>query len=174
MLGRVLGSGFQQNEYRREMSRMDISRVELVSRFRLTSDEDLTRRLTACTLTPLAVEIAEAELRLRGVNIFVNRSADVESSDEHEDAPEADLVTVAIFSNPLQASVLPACLESEGVFAHVWGEHLGIANIFPATQPFRRVPRTAGAGVADHQSRHQHLPHQTSRRAAQKSRQRLH
>jgi hypothetical protein len=26
--------------------------------------------------------------------------------------------------------VLRACLESHGIFAYVWGEHLGIANIF--------------------------------------------
>jgi len=26
--------------------------------------------------------------------------------------------------------VLRACLESHGIFAYVWGEHLGVANIF--------------------------------------------
>lgn len=51
---------------------------------------------------------------------------------DDSDAPDddIDLVTVAQFSNPLKASVLRACLESHGVFAYVWGEHLGVANIF--------------------------------------------
>jgi putative signal transducing protein len=46
---------------------------------------------------------------------------------------DIDLVTVAQFSDPLKANVLRACLESHGIFAYVWGEHLGIANIFLST-----------------------------------------
>jgi hypothetical protein len=51
---------------------------------------------------------------------------------DDSDAPDddIDLVTVAQFSDPLKANVLRACLESNGIFAYVWGEHLGVANIF--------------------------------------------
>ena len=41
-----------------------------------------------------------------------------------------DLMTVAEFWNPLEANVLRAYLESQGIFVHVWGEHLGVTHIF--------------------------------------------
>ena len=46
---------------------------------------------------------------------------------------DIDLVTVAQFSDPLKANVLRAYLESHGIFAYIWGEHLGVANIFLST-----------------------------------------
>ena len=49
---------------------------------------------------------------------------------ERDRPDDIDLVTVAILQDPLNANVLRACLESHGIFAYVWGEHLGIANIF--------------------------------------------
>jgi hypothetical protein len=39
------------------------------------------------------------------------------------------LVTVAEFWNPIEASVVRACLESFGISVHVWGEHLASGNI---------------------------------------------
>jgi hypothetical protein len=55
-------------------------------------------------------------------------------TDLTKDAPDdIDLVTVAILENPINANVLRACLESHGIFACIWGEHLGIANIFLST-----------------------------------------
>jgi hypothetical protein len=45
------------------------------------------------------------------------------------DIDKDDLVTIKHFVNPLQASLARSQLESEGIFVHLWGEHLGIANI---------------------------------------------
>ena len=42
----------------------------------------------------------------------------------------AKLVTVAEFWDPLQASLLRAFLEAHGIFAFVWGEHLGTGHAF--------------------------------------------
>jgi len=53
-----------------------------------------------------------------------------ESDDSDAPDDDIDLVTVAQFSNPLKANVLRACLESHGIFAYVWGEHLGVTHIF--------------------------------------------
>lgn len=43
---------------------------------------------------------------------------------------QTDLVTVAEFWDPLQANLLRACLEAHGIFAYVWGEHLGTGYAF--------------------------------------------
>lgn len=53
-------------------------------------------------------------------------------TEQENDGPDddIDLVTVAQFSDPLKANVLRACLDSHGIFAYVWGEHLGVAHIF--------------------------------------------
>jgi len=45
------------------------------------------------------------------------------------DSP-AKLVTVAEFWDPLQANLLRAFLEAHGIFAFVWGEHLGTGYAF--------------------------------------------
>jgi hypothetical protein len=55
---------------------------------------------------------------------------DESKEDLTEPGEDIDLVPVAYFTDPLQANVLRACLESHGIFAYVWGEHLGIAHIF--------------------------------------------
>jgi len=92
--------------------------------------------LQAGTLTPLALEIAEREARSRGLEVAATTpepvATDVGAEADAGDAPDEDidLVTVAQFSNPLKANVLRACLESHGIFAYCWGEHLGVANIF--------------------------------------------
>ena len=112
---------------------MDISEADLTEHFRALSDEALLERLRAGGLTPLALEVAEREARSRDLEIPVDESEDAEDAAElHEsDIPDdVDLVTVAQFSNPLKANVLRACLESHGIFAYVWGEHLGVAHIF--------------------------------------------
>lgn len=82
------------------------------------------------TLTPLALEVALDELRSRGIQVIAD-SDQIGKRDESADPdPDVDLITVARFSNPLEANVLRACLESHGIFAFVWGEHLGTAHIF--------------------------------------------
>jgi hypothetical protein len=45
------------------------------------------------------------------------------------DEGDLELVTVHRLTNPLTANVLRACLESHGIYVHLWGEHLGTAHI---------------------------------------------
>lgn len=109
---------------------MEISRQDLAERFQALSDDVLLDRVHAGTLTPLALEVALDELRSRGIQVIAD-SDQIEERDESADPDQdVDLVTVARFSNPLEANVLRACLESHGIFAFVWGEHLGTAHIF--------------------------------------------
>jgi hypothetical protein len=113
---------------------MEISEADLTKHFRELSDEALLEQLRAGTLTPFALEVAEREARSRDLEIPDAEPVDTDAeADSHEsDGPDEDidLVTVAQFTNPLKANVLRACLESHGIFAYVWGEHLGVANIF--------------------------------------------
>ncbi len=114
---------------------MDVAEADLTEHFRALSDEALLERLRAGTLTPLALEIARREARSRTLDIAASDPAAADDalaeSDEGEGHDDGiDLVTVAHFTNPLKANVLRACLESHGIFAYVWGEHLGVAHIF--------------------------------------------
>lgn len=109
---------------------MDISREHLTARFRELSDQELLDRFQSDTLTPLAHEVAGIELRSRGID---HASSLVDKSTATDDPPiraEADLVTVAQFWNPIQANLVRSLLESEGIFVHMWGEHLGTAHMF--------------------------------------------
>lgn len=111
---------------------MDVSREELRERFREFSDEELLRHFKSGTLTPLAAAVASEALRLRGIeppSAETLGSTAIPAEEEEQEKGEIDLVTVAEFQNPLQANLLRACLESHGMFAYVWGEHLGMANI---------------------------------------------
>jgi hypothetical protein len=113
---------------------VDVSATDLTEHFRALSDEALLERLRAGTLTALALEVAEREARSRRLEIpsaqpEVDGVAEPDPSGNPDD-DDIDLVTVAQFSNPLKANVLRACLESHGIFAYVWGEHLGVAHIF--------------------------------------------
>lgn len=112
---------------------MDVSREELRESFRGFSDEELLRHFKSGTLTPLAADVASEALRLRGIETppaETHGSAAIPA--EEQENGEIDLVTVAEFQNPLRANLLRACLESHGIFAYVWGEHLGMANILLA------------------------------------------
>ena len=104
---------------------MDISRDELAMRFRDLSDEELLNRLRAGTLTPLAAEVASTELRSRGIE-----PPSAEADDNAVMVPAGKLVTVAEFWNPVEANLLRSLLQSEGIFVHLWGEHLGVAHTF--------------------------------------------
>jgi len=110
---------------------MDVSEADLTKHFRELSDDALLEQLRAGTLTPFALEVAEREARSRDLEIPQAEPVDTEADSQEIDIPDdVDLVTVAQFSNPLKANVLRACLESHGVFAYVWGEHLGVAHVF--------------------------------------------
>jgi Putative prokaryotic signal transducing protein len=113
---------------------MDVSEADLTEHFRALSDEALLERLRAGTLTALALEVAEREARSRRLEMpTAEPEADAAAEAGESDGPgddDIDLITVAQFGNPLKANVLRACLESHGIFAYVWGEHLGVAHIF--------------------------------------------
>jgi hypothetical protein len=109
---------------------VDVSREELRERFREFSDEELLRHFKSGTLTPLAADVVSEALRLRGMEPPPAETLDSPAipAQEQDDGAIA-LVTVAEFQNPLQANLMRACLESRGIFAYVWGEHLGMGNI---------------------------------------------
>jgi hypothetical protein len=119
---------------------MEVSRQDLAERFQTLPDDVLMKRVHAGTLTPLALEVALDELRSRGVEVTPGTAAlaasetgdltPEERAELPDSNPDADLVTIARYSNPLEANVLRSCLESQGVFAFLWGEHLGTANVF--------------------------------------------
>jgi hypothetical protein len=109
---------------------VDVSREELRERFREFSDEELLRHFNSGALTPLAADVVSEALRLRGMEPPPAETLDSTAMPAKEQEVGAiDLVTVAEFPNPIQANLLRACLESRGIFAYVWGEHLGMANI---------------------------------------------
>lgn len=110
---------------------MDVSREDLIERFREFSDEELLRHFQSGTLTALAADVAGEALRSRGIDPPSALTFDdtAGAAEEDQQNGEFDLVTVAELLNPLQANLLRACLESHGIFAYVWGEHLGTAHI---------------------------------------------
>lgn len=108
---------------------MEVTREELRERFREFSDEELLRHFQSGTLTPLATEVAGEALRLRGIEPPSAETVDGTAEPAQEN-DEVDLVTVAEYRNPLEANLLRACLESHGIFARVWGEHLATVDIF--------------------------------------------
>jgi len=107
---------------------VEASQEDLTQHFESLSDEELLQRLRSETLTPLAIKVAGGILRSRGVD-SQSLSGAAESAVGPDDEG-VDLVTVAVEWDPLKATLLRALLESHGVFAHVWGEHLATANIF--------------------------------------------
>ena len=110
---------------------MEVSREELANSFRELSDEELLARVKAGTLTDLALEVAASELRSRRLVLpKTQRTEESDASGEISDET-VDLVTVAVFSNPLKANVLRACLEAHGIFAFIWGEHTETRLFFP-------------------------------------------
>jgi hypothetical protein len=116
---------------------MQVTKEELAATFNALSNGELLKRYKSGTLTPLALEVLTAELRSRGVDIPAPAAAEGDDAEaDGGDAPELPelpegvaLVTVARVDNPLKASVLRSCLESEGLFVYLWGEHLGVAHI---------------------------------------------
>ncbi len=108
---------------------MEVSREELTQHFESLSDQELSQHLQSGTLTPLAVEVAGDILRSRGVDPG-SFPATTDSTVDATGEQDLDLVTVSVQWDPLKANLLRALLESHGIFAHVWGEHLATANIF--------------------------------------------
>jgi hypothetical protein len=95
---------------------MHISREELEQTFESLSDAELLRRLTAGELTPLAREVAETELRRRGLPAPDPASPADRTTDERK---RDDIVEVARFLTPTEAYILQGRLQAEGVPAVV-------------------------------------------------------
>jgi hypothetical protein len=104
-------------------STVEVSREKLTDALRAFTDKELLRHLQSKSLTPLATEIATAELRSRGLEL-----TGAEATGTEDDAPQgeqADLVTVSETWDLLQASVLRGRLEADGITAYVWSEPVG-------------------------------------------------
>jgi hypothetical protein len=111
---------------------VEVSREDLTQHFENLSDEELLQRLRSGTLTPLAIEVAGGILRSRGADplSFPDAADSTVESAVGLDGEVLDLVTVAVEWDPLKANLLRALLESHGVFAYAWGEHLATTHIF--------------------------------------------
>ena len=109
---------------------MEIDKQYPIERFSALSNAELQRRITAGTLTALAEEVARAELASRGVDV-----SPVLDAEPSVAAPPDDIDLVMLFrtNDVFQANVLRMHLESEGIFARVWGEHLGVAHLIWST-----------------------------------------
>ena len=108
---------------------MDVSKQQLTELFRRFTDAELLRHLQTETLTPLATEVASAELGSRGI---AAQSVKAEASANVEDAlgeGQPGLVTIAEFWDSLQANVLRGRLESEGISGYVWSEPVGTPDV---------------------------------------------
>jgi hypothetical protein len=111
---------------------VEVSREDLVKRFENLSDEEVLQHFRSGMLTPLAIEVAADILRSRGVDPLSAPEAPNSSMESVAgfDGEGLDLVTVAVEWDPLKANLLRALLESHGIFAYVWGEHLATTHMF--------------------------------------------
>jgi len=111
---------------------VEVSREDLTQHFESLPDEELLQRLRSGTLTPLAIQVAGDILRSRGIDPLPFTDAGDSTVDPVVglDGKDLDLVTVSVEWDPLKASLLRALLESHGIFAYVWGEHLATAHLF--------------------------------------------
>jgi hypothetical protein len=112
---------------------VDVSREELMQSMQGLSDGELLRHLGNATLTPQAIEVATALLRSRGIDPAAATSPDGEPGPDEE-----ELVTIAEYLGPTEASLLRGVLESRGIAVHIWGEYVGAAQV---------VLPTAGGGA---------------------------
>ena len=95
---------------------MRVSRDQLVEVFASLSTDELMARRASGTLTEMAQEVADDEMRRRGIEPSQQSDpAEVEARDESYDPLE----TIAIFLTPTEAHVLQGLLESEGIHAVV-------------------------------------------------------
>jgi hypothetical protein len=112
------------------------TKEELARRYESLSNARLQEILQAGTYTAQAIEVALDELRSRGVDVPAADSGERSDATEADDLdsisevkPGVDLVTVYRSDNPFTANVIANLLDAEGIFAHVWGQNLGVANI---------------------------------------------
>lgn len=121
---------------------MEASREELTLSMQNMSNDELLRHLGSGALTPLGVEVASTLLRARGIEPSApSTRPDTSSNDTDE---ESELVTVAEYLSTTEAGLLRGCLESRGIYVHVWGEYVeGAQVVLPTAQggAHLQVPR---------------------------------
>jgi hypothetical protein len=106
---------------------MQIDRAALEERFRDMSEAEILQRLHAGELTELAVEIALAEATRRGFGLAARAALEDAQGVEvaHGHGP---LKLCARYLNPMDAQVLVARLQSEGLAARVLDADTVYAN----------------------------------------------
>jgi len=114
---------------------VEISKEELTRRLQEMSDDELVSHLNGGALTPVALEVVTALLHSRGIqpapqSAALDPAAGSASAQNDEQAAteEAQLVPVAQLLSPTEANALRACLESSGIVAYVWDEHVAAAQ----------------------------------------------
>lgn len=114
---------------------MTPSRPALADQYAELESDELVRRVQSGTLTDAALDIARAELALRGIDPAPSpRQEDAEASLESG----GDMLALASLDKPTEAHILVARLQAEGIHAIAADANLGQAN------PFLRF---AGGGV---------------------------
>lgn len=115
---------------------MQIDRQQLEARFREMSDEELLANLRN-DLTDLARGVAEAEVRRRGLALpEVTGQAAVDAETEFVPG-HGPLKLCARYLSPVNAQVLAACLQSEGLSPVV----MDVNTILAAGVLFNSLPR---------------------------------
>ena len=125
---------------------MSPDRAQLTGRFRDMSDEELLANMQN-DLTELAREVAAAEAQRRGLSAQEPAAAAAETdavsrAEERVVPAEGPLKLCARYLNPMNAQVLAACLESEGLTAVV----MDVDTIYGVGALFGSLPR-GGARV---------------------------
>jgi len=117
-----------------------VDREDLARRYRDISDEELVRIGSSGNLTALAQEVAEAELRSRGIDPASLREAEIGAPD---DMPVTDFVTIFSTLDWHQAQAFRGRLEAEGIPIYIGDAHTNQTDalLLPALGGFRiRVP----------------------------------
>ena len=117
-----------------------VDREGLARRYRDISDEELVRMGSSGNLTALAQEVAEAELRSRGIDPASLRPAEIAAQD---DMPVTDFVTIFSTLDWHQAQAFRGRLEAEGIPIYIGDAHTNQTDalLLPALGGFRiRVP----------------------------------
>jgi hypothetical protein len=115
---------------------MPVTRQSLLEHFQLLNNDALLALFQSGDLTDLAKEVAEEELRRRGVDLTKPAAAlpvqgDHRSSSEDEStSASGDLVMIARYSTALDAQLLQSRLEVEGVPAFVVDDNIVQMNAF--------------------------------------------
>ena len=91
---------------------MEMERTTLQERFEQMGDEELLRRYHSGDMTTLALDVAAAELKARGHSLNVEAAADTEPS---EPMQEGDVLCLTRLASPIDADILCARLNAEGI-----------------------------------------------------------